>query len=87
MKTIKHIPQRMCIGCRTRKPKSEFIRIVNNLDKIKIDKTQKEKGRGAYICKNKDCFNKIIKKKSLNKALKSSVPEDIIKKLEELIDE
>lgn len=85
MEITKHIPQRMCLGCRTRKPKSEFLRIVKIDGKIKIDENQKANARGAYICKDKNCFEKIIKKKSLNRAFKTSIPEDIMQKLKELI--
>ena len=76
---------RMCIGCRERKPKSEFLRIVKVDGKLKLDETQKAQGRGAYICKDKNCFEKIIKKKSLNRVFKMPIPEDLMQKLKELI--
>lgn len=85
MEKNKNIPQRMCIGCRKRNDKDKFIKIVKENNEIKIDEDQKAQGRGAYICKDKNCLNKAIKKQSLNRALKATIPKEIFEKLEELI--
>ena len=48
---MKKLPSRTCIGCNTQKIKSDFIRIVKNAEgEVKLDKTGKLPGRGAYIC-------------------------------------
>ena len=55
MKTRK-IPMRMCVGCREMKEKKELLRIVRNAQgEISFDRIGKAPGRGAYICKSKDC--------------------------------
>lgn len=76
---MKHIPQRMCIACRTMRPQKELIRIVKDreTDKISLDIEKKLFGRGAYICKNPDCINKAEKKRCLERCFKTAVPREI----------
>lgn len=71
---IKKTPMRTCIACRECKPKKDLIRIVKNDNGFSLDKTGKLNGRGAYICNNGDCLEKLIKNKLLNKAFKTNVP-------------
>ena len=73
---------RTCIGCRAKKEKQELIRIVKtNENEILVDFKQTLSGRGAYICDNIGCFEKIIKKNMLKQSLKINVDN---KKYEEL---
>ncbi|MBF8983050.1 YlxR family protein [Lutibacter sp. B2] len=75
---VRKIPLRQCIGCMNQKSKKELIRIVKTKDgEIKIDKTSKAAGRGAYICDNVECFNKLKKKRGLNKTFQQEVNEEI----------
>ncbi len=77
---------RMCISCRNMKDKKELVRIVKDKDSnIFIDETGKKNGRGAYICKNEDCLNKLQKQKLLNKTFKTNVDEKIYNELKEVI--
>ena len=65
------IPQRTCIGCHQVKAKSELIRIVKSDDgEVIIDLFGKEKGRGAYVCRNADCINKAMRPERLNRAFR-----------------
>ncbi len=58
----KKIPMRMCVGCRTMKPKRELIRVVKTPEnEIKLDTTGKLNGRGAYVCPCRECLAKIRK--------------------------
>ena len=67
---MKSLPQRTCMGCNAKKKKKELIRIVKNKEgNISIDRAGKAQGRGAYICDNIECLNKVIKSKRLEKAL------------------
>lgn len=78
----KKIPQRKCIACNDRDSKRELIRIVKNKDgEIFIDITYKANGRGAYICKDKECLEKAIKSKALNRAFKTEISQEIYEKL------
>ena len=83
---MKKIVQRMCMGCNEKKDKRELIRIVLNKEgQITVDKTGKLEGRGAYICDNIDCLEKIIKTKRLEKTLNIKIEDEIYNKLRGVI--
>ena len=75
---MKKIPQRTCMGCNEKKDKRELIRIVKNEDnEIHVDKTGKMEGRGAYICEDIKCLDKVIKSKRLEKVLDIQLSDEI----------
>lgn len=77
---------RMCVACREMKDKKNLVRIVKNKEgEIFVDSTGKKNGRGAYICRDKACFEKLKKQKSLNRAFKCNIDENVIIALEEEI--
>lgn len=77
---------RTCIGCREQKPKKELIRVVRNKEnQIFIDLTGKANGRGAYLCRSKDCLDKAIKSKALNRAFSAEIDKETYEKLKESI--
>ena len=79
---MKNIPQRTCMGCNAKKDKKDLIRIVKNKSgQITIDKTGKLEGRGAYICDNKDCLEKIIKSKRLERVFDMQISNEIYESL------
>ena len=79
-------PQRTCIGCNSKKDKKDLIRIVKNKqNEVKIDKTGKQEGRGAYICNNLQCLEKVIKSKKLEKILDIRISEEIYENLRGVI--
>jgi predicted RNA-binding protein YlxR (DUF448 family) len=50
------------------KPKKELLRIVKIQDDVlEFDDTSKKNGRGAYICKNKECLDKAVKNRRFQK--------------------
>lgn len=73
----KKVPMRTCIACKACKPKKELARIVKFGEDIKFDETGKLNGRGAYICKNKECIEKLKKQKLLNRAFSCQVDESV----------
>lgn len=76
-------PQRTCIACREMKDKTLLIRVVKNKDgEIFVDKTGKANGRGAYVCKNKECFAKLKKSKGLSRTFKCQISDEIYEKIE-----
>lgn len=81
---MKKNPLRMCICCRQMLQKNNLLRVVEYDGKFSIDLTNKSNGRGAYICKNNDCINKVCKTLQLNKAFKCSVPNEVYSSLKEL---
>ena len=78
---------RMCIVCREHSDKKELLRIVKNKEgQIFVDKTGKANGRGAYICKSKECLNKLKKSRGLNGAFKCEVSDDVYSMIGEEIE-
>lgn len=74
----KQIPVRQCIGCREMKPKNELVRIIRTPENdICLDKTGKKNGRGAYLCQNRECYDKAVKSKGIERSLKVSIPKEI----------
>ena len=79
----KTIPTRKCVGCCQEKPKKDLIRVIKSPEgEIFADITGKANGRGAYICKNPDCFKKAVKNKGLERSLKAQIPGDVIERIE-----
>lgn len=68
---------RTCIVCRTKRDKSELVRIVLKDGDISVDLTGKMPGRGCYVCNNSDCKDKLKKVKALNKTFKTNIQEEI----------
>lgn len=79
MAKVKKIPMRMCVGCKEMKTKKELIRIVRTPENtIEIDRTGKRAGRGAYLCSSKECLQKAIKGKRLEKCLEQQIPPEVL---------
>lgn len=86
MKTRK-IPMRMCVGCREMKEKRSLLRIVKNAEgAISFDRVGKAPGRGAYICKARECLDKAMKQKQLERALETKIEAAVFEQLMEEID-
>jgi len=67
----KHIPIRTCIATGVSKPKGELIRLVRLADeKVVVDLSGREKGRGANLDMNVEAFDLAVKKKAIERALK-----------------
>ena len=78
---------RMCIVCRGQSDKKQLLRIVKNKDgESFVDVTGKANGRGAYVCKDRACYEKLCKQKSLNRAFKCNVSDEVYKKIGECIE-
>ena len=82
----RHVPQRTCVGCRKIRPKREMMRIVRTPDHgVEIDETGKKSGRGAYLCRQRDCWEIALKKDSLEHALKTSLTDEERATFEEFV--
>lgn len=74
------------MGCNDKKDKKELIRIVKNKEgQISIDKTGKQEGRGAYICDDIQCLEKVIKSKRVERVLDMKISEEIYENLRGVI--
>ncbi len=81
--TTKKIPMRMCLGCREMKPKRELVRVVKTPEgEIKLDKTGKLNGRGAYVCHSVQCLKKVQKQNALAHTFSMKIEPEIYESLE-----
>lgn len=79
----KKIPLRKCTGCGESKSKKELIRIIRTPEgDICLDETGRKNGRGAYLCKNMDCWKKVKKTRGLDRSFKMAVPPEVYDLLE-----
>lgn len=82
-------PLRKCTGCGQMKEKRELIRVVKAPDakdengeviskgEISLDLTGKKSGRGAYVCKSLDCFEKARKARRFERSFSCKIPEEV----------
>lgn len=78
----KKMPMRMCLGCNEMKNKRDMIRIVKSPEgNVTIDLTGKKSGRGAYICKNSDCFEKARKARRFERSLSCKICEEVYEEM------
>ena len=81
-------PERTCMACNEQKEKQNLLRIVKSKDGvIEVDLTGRKNGRGAYICKNEECLNKIIKSKRLEKVFKMEINQELYEDIRNIITE
>ncbi len=68
----RHIPWRTCLACRTRGDKRNLIRLVRTPDgQVEVDPTGRRPGRGAYLCPDRACWEQALKRRALNRALRT----------------
>lgn len=78
MPGVKKIPMRMCLGCNEMKPKKSMIRVVRSPEgEVSLDLTGKKSGRGAYICKSCECFEKARKARRFEKAFSCRISYEV----------
>lgn len=79
---VRKIPQRLCVGCQEMKNKKDLLRIVKTPEnQIEVDRTGKKSGRGAYVCPKRECLEKAVKEKRLERSLKHSISPEIFESL------
>lgn len=82
----KKVPLRKCLGCDEMTGKKGLLRIVRSKEgEISLDLTGKKSGRGAYICRDAECFAMARKKRSLERSLKCQIPNEVYDQLEQEI--
>jgi predicted RNA-binding protein YlxR (DUF448 family) len=78
----KHVPLRSCIACREKVPKRELIRVVRSPEgAFEIDPKGKLAGRGAYFCRNRQCWAEALQPGRLSQALKCRVSAEDVEML------
>ncbi len=72
-----HVPQRTCVACHKKTDKRRLTRLVQTANAgIVLDPTGKQNGRGAYVCDQTACWEKILNTQLLNKAFKTKISND-----------
>ena len=56
-------------------------------DEIVLDATGRKNGRGAYLCFSRECLDKAIKNKGLERSLKTAIPPEVYDALKEELDQ
>ena len=80
----KKVPLRQCVGCGEMKGKRDMMRVLKTAEnEICLDITGKKNGRGAYVCKSRECLQKARKNKGLERSFKMSIPSEVYNTLEE----
>lgn len=74
----KKIPLRQCVGCREMKEKKNMIRVVKTPEgDYLLDATGKCNGRGAYLCRDKECLEKAISGHGLEKSFHEAISKEV----------
>ena len=84
----KKIPMRQCVGCGEMKGKRDMMRVLKTAEnEICLDMTGKKNGRGAYLCSNRECLEKAIKQKGLERSFKMHIPSEVYDSLKKEFEE
>ena len=79
---MKKIPMRKCLATNELCPKMELLRVVkNNEGKVFFDYSSKANGRGAYIKCSGEAIELAKKKKVLERALETTIPDEVFETL------
>ena len=71
---LRYVPLRSCVSCGLKIRKDQLLRFVSNgLGEVKLDKTGKHPGRGAYFCNKPECWDFGVKKNRLERALRVKI--------------
>ncbi|MBQ8380315.1 MAG: YlxR family protein [Clostridia bacterium] len=80
---VKKTPTRRCTGCGEHFPKKDLVRVVREPSgNIVLDLVGKVSGRGAYICKSKECLIKARRSSRIERSLECSIPSEIWDRIE-----
>jgi len=78
VQTPGHEPARTCVGCRAVGGKRELIRVVRRPEGgAAVDVTGRAEGRGAYLHRLAACVESARKKRSLERALRTTVQPEL----------
>lgn len=70
-------PQRTCVVCRRVQDKRDLIRLVRTADeRVQIDMTGKQNGRGMYMCRHRDTCEGQLTRDAVNRALRMSISDE-----------
>ena len=70
---------RKCVGCGELKPRKDMIKITKEFStqEVVVNPNSKTFGRSVYLCYNQSCIEQALKKKKINKVLKTNADIDL----------
>ncbi len=87
MNSVRKVPMRKCVGCQEMKSKKEMMRVLKTSENtFELDATGKKNGRGAYVCCSKECLEKAMKNKGLERSFKQAIPREVYETLKKEMD-
>lgn len=71
------MPQRTCVVCRQKTDKRRLTRVVRTAGEgVVVDPSGKRNGRGAYLCDDPACWDKAIRTRILDQALRTELTDE-----------
>lgn len=69
-------PVRTCVACRTRRPQRALVRLRRRSDGVVVPAMgRRTRGRSAYLCPARACFEQALRRRALERALGRPGPE------------
>jgi len=80
------IPMRTCVVTKEKCEKKDLVRVVRTPEgEVIVDKTGKKNGRGAYLKKELEVFEKAKKSKILERILEIEINDELYDSLNDLL--
>ncbi len=77
---------RTCVSCNQSKPKRDLLRVVRCPDgTMVVDLKGKVSGRGAYLCRERECIERGISNRRLERVLEHPLAPELVQTLLETI--
>ena len=64
------------------KPKKLLRILRTETGEFVVDALGKANGRGAYLCRSVECFQKAVKNRGLERSFKQAIPPEVYEKME-----
>ena len=64
-----------------------MVRLAGEAGGVALDPTGKRSGRGAYVCATAECVAIALKRKALERSLKTPIPPDVAEALQAAVTE
>lgn len=72
MTVVAASPERTCVGCRTRRPQGELVRLVAAGGRV-VPAQPGAPGRGAYVCPRQECVEAADRRRAFARAFRGPV--------------
>ncbi|OKL55147.1 hypothetical protein BSZ39_00125 [Bowdeniella nasicola] len=73
MSDVVHVPERTCVGCRTRAPRDQLIRFVLREGRACYDPQAAASGRGAWLHPDETCRQAALRNRGMSRAFRTQV--------------